>query len=172
MKKTRKIPLKQEKKKEFDIPIGCEYDWSYSYVKTIKEPEIIPKPKKIKVEQRVSRCISKLEVIQTRNKYPHKSFKASTPRSFANSQSQNNVQIHRVSFGSSQPIQSIPISYLGTQRLKTSNKMPTYEQANQLNEKIRLSSYREVPVKKAPTLKGFNPFREKNDEEEDILDFI
>ena len=169
MKKLRKSALKEEKKKEFDVPVGCEFDWTYSFVKKKKEPEIVVKPKKINVEKRVSRCISKLEVIQTRNKYPHKSFHVKTPRSLVYAQD-NNVQIHRVSFGSSQPIQSIPISYVGTQRPKTSNKTPSYEQAFRLNEKIRLSNYRKIPIGKAPTLKGFNPFREE--EEEDILDLI
>ena len=171
MKKTRKAAKKREEK-EFQIPLGSEYDWSYSFAKEEEEePEptiILKKKKEPNYEKRASRCISKLEIIQTRNKYPHKSFHVKTPRSEVYSQRQS-LKLNRISFGSATPIESIPMAYVGSQRPKTSVQTPIYQQASQLNNKIRLQGYREVPVKKAPTLKNYNPFKE---EEEDILEGI
>ena len=148
---------------ETQIPIGNEWDWSYSFVNPIKESETKidrGKKNKLQLEERAERCLTKLEIIQTRLKYPHNSFHVKTPRSevYANPPQK---KYHQVCFGSPTPIPTYKMGYVGTEKLKRSNQYTSYEQACQLSKTIKLDNLRKVPVKKAPTLDGYNPFKEE-----------
>ena len=143
----KKINCSKEKT-VLKIPTGSEYDFTISFIKEKEQPVVEEKKKEIDIEDRVKKTLHKFDVIQLEGSFPQRSFKKEKKL-------KNEKKLHIVNFGSSEQKYAKRGSYIGTET-RNSQRKTTADKIFQLNEKIKLQSYRKIDVDPAPTLKGLS----------------